>query len=132
MSTFTLATPAVADTSCTTNTDQCMVDFTTQTPLGPVDITVSPTNVVTVHLSPYSSETRVRGVAFALPPGPPVMPGYTRTTVATSAGTVNIDTVEIPPGPPVWPSWAIISIHPPSPCRATTTGTTVVFTPRPS
>ncbi len=45
---------------------------------------------------------------------------------------MNIDTFLIPPGPLglfARPNLAIISIHPPGPCRVATSGTTVVFTP---
>lgn len=53
-----------------------------------------------------------------------------RTTVVTTGGTVFIDSA-YPPGPPTRPGLAIISIHPPSPCRANNTSpNTVVFTPR--
>jgi hypothetical protein len=45
--------------------------------------------------------------------------------VVTTGGTVFIDTVRRGPV-----HLAIISIHPPSPCRAITRGNTVVFTPR--
>lgn len=125
---LSLATSAVAD--CSTNTDTCTVDtWNAQTPLGPVDITVSPTNVVTVHMTTTNPYTWVIGIPFALPPAPPTVPGYTRTTVVTTGGTVSIDTLS-PPGPSTQPGLAIIGIHSPSPCRANTTGTTVVFTPR--
>jgi hypothetical protein len=88
--------------------------------------------VVTVHLDPIAPNTLVFGIPFAYPPGPPSLPGYTRTTISTTGGLVNIDTIQIPPGPPgryAVPNLAVISIHPPSHCRARTTGTTVVFTP---
>lgn len=119
------------------------------TPLGTATVAVSALNVVTVDFAATDpSHTFVAALPFAIPPGPPcrltggavsVAPGppcFVRNSLATSGGTVNIDTVSIPPGPSVFPfsSLAIISIHPPSPCRMTVTRTAtdtiVVFTPR--
>ena len=131
------ATPANADTCA----DSCVVvPGTVQTPLGLVTVTASAANVVTVHLDPSAPNTLVFGIPFsfpagtscAIPPGPPCIPGYARTTISTSGGLVIIDTFQTPPGPPnrfALPNLAIISIHPPGPCRAHTSGTTVVFTP---
>ena len=125
------AAPVSAEAGCTG--DLCVVvPDTVQTPLGLVTVTVSATNVVTVQLAPTAPNTLVLGVPFSYPPGPPSMPGYARTSIDTAGGLVTIDTFMIPPGPPLrWAlrNLAIISIHPPSPCRALTTGTTVVFTP---
>ena len=45
---------------------------------------------------------------------------------------VSIDTFLTPPGTATWfalPDLAVVSIHPPGPCRVQTAGTTVVFTP---
>jgi hypothetical protein len=125
------AARAAADTCDPTNTDSCVV-LPTVTPLGPVTVTVTSGNVVTVHLQPTSPNTLVFGVPFSYPPGPPVLPGYTRTSIPSTGGEVTIDTIQFPPGPPTRParpSLAVISIHPPSPCRAVTTGSSVVFTP---
>jgi hypothetical protein len=74
----------------------------------------------------------VFGVPFSYPPGPPIIPNLARASVTTSAGVIDIDTITIAPGPPgrfTLPNLVVISIHPPSPCRAKVTGTTVVFTP---
>jgi len=121
--------PAQAATTCTG--DICVVDNSVDTPLGPVAVTVSTANVVTVTLTPIT-RTVVFGIPFTYPPGPPSRPGYTRTTIDTAGGVINIDEILTPPGPPsrlAMPSLALISIHPPSPCRAQTTGSTVTFTP---
>lgn len=99
---------------------------------GPVTVTVSPTNVVTVHLTPVSATTWVIGIPVSFPPGPPNLAGYARSTINTAGGVVTIDTVVTRPGPPSrfrLPNLAVISIHPPSPCRAQTVGSTVTFTP---
>jgi hypothetical protein len=127
------AAPAAASTCDPPTTDIC-VDFpgTVLTPLGLATVTVSSGNVVTVHLEPTDPTTLVFGVPFSYPPGPPVLPWYTRTSIPTAGGEVAIDTIQLPPGPPTRParpSIAVISIHPPSPCRAVTTFHTVVFTP---
>jgi hypothetical protein len=122
------AAPASADTTCG---DSCLVGTTVATPVGPATITVSPTNVVTVSLAP-ATPTLVIGIAFTIPPGPPCRTFCARTTVESAGGTVDIDTVVIPPGQPsrfTVPSLAVISIHPPGPCRVRTVGTTVTFTP---
>lgn len=135
MLTLSLTTPsAQAGEVCDPGGDQCViVPDPVQTPLGLVSFTISTTNVVTVHLEPNSPRTKVFGLPFGYPPGPPAIPGYARTSVATTAGVINIDTILIPPGPPgrfSLPSIAVISIIPPGPpCRATTSGTTVTFTP---
>jgi hypothetical protein len=126
--------PAAAEVVCDPqNQDVCVVvPDEVQTPLGLVTVTATAANVVTVHLEPTSPNTLVVGIPVAFPPGPPVFPGYTRTSIATTGGLVVIDTFQLPPGPPTRParpSLAVISIHPPSPCRVATTGTTVVFTP---
>lgn len=124
------AAPAGAATVCTA--DVCVVvPDTVQTPLGLVTVTVSPTQVVTVHLEPVAPNTLVIGVPFTLPPGVLVSGcpgGCSRTTIDTAGGVVAIDTIQFPPRF-TRPSLAIISIHPPSPCRARTIGTTVTFTP---
>lgn len=104
------------------------------TPLGTADVTVSATNVVTVVFTPTDPvHTYVVGVPFSYPPGF----GFARNSLVTAGGTVNIDTVSLPPGSPSFgrfTSLAVISIHPPSPCRLTltrsATSTVVVFTPR--
>jgi hypothetical protein len=123
------ATPANADTCG----DTCVVvPGTVQTPLGLVTVTASSTNVVTVHLDPSAARTLVFGIPFSFPPVASCPGGCARTTIDTTGGLVVIDTFQIPPGPPgrfALPNLAIISIHPPSPCRAHTSGTTVVFTP---
>jgi hypothetical protein len=126
------AATAAAAVICSTDGGTCVVVPDAQTTLGPVTVTVTAANVVTVHLAPTSPNTFVLGVPFAMPPGPPVLPGYARTSIGTTGGEVIIDTIQMPPGPPTRParpSLAVISIHPPSPCRAVTTGSTVVFTP---
>jgi hypothetical protein len=125
--------PASAATTCDVGADFCVVGTqTVQTPLGPVTVTVSTTNVVTVQLAPTTPDTLVFGVPFGIPPGPPGLPGYARTSISTTGGLINIDTVLWPQGSPshfTAPNLAIISIHPPGPCRARTSGMTVVFTP---
>ena len=121
--------PAQAATTCTG--DVCVVDNSVDTPLGPVTVTVSSANVVTVTLTPIT-RTVVFGIPFTFPPGPPTRPGYNRTTIDTAGGIINIDEFLTPPGPPnhlAMPSLALISIHPPGPCRAQTSGSTVTFTP---
>jgi hypothetical protein len=125
-------TPAAsAATTCTA--DVCAVDDSVDTPLGPVTVTVSSTSVITVHLA-ATLPTVVLGVPFTFPE-PPIAGcpgGCSRTTIATTAAVINIDELLIPPGPPgryTLPNIAVISIHPPGPCRAQTTGTTVTFTP---
>jgi len=128
------AGPAYAATVCTG--DLCVVTpDPVQTPLGVVTITVSDANVVTVQLTPGSANTLVVGLPFTIPataflPGCPG--GCTRTTIDTAGGMVTIDTFQVPPGPPArfaLPNLAVISIHPPGPCRVSTHGTTVTFTP---
>ena|SRR5664279_3263393 len=117
------AAPVSAEIGCTG--DLCVVvPDTAQTPLGLVAGTESATNIVTVHLAPTAPNTLVLGGPFSYPPGPPITPGYTRTSIDTAGGLVTIDTFMIRPGPPMrWAlrNLAIISIHPPSPCRALTT-----------
>ena len=128
------AGPAYAATVCTG--DLCVVTpDTVQTPLGVVTVSVSDANVVTVQLTPGSTNTLVVGLPFTIPataflPGCPG--GCTRTTIDTAGGLVTIDTFQVPPGPPArfaLPNLAVISIHPPGPCRVSTHGTTVTFTP---
>lgn len=127
-----LASPASAGSVCDPGTDICAITDTVQTPLGPVSIAVSAASIVTVQLSPAAPRTLVFGIPFAVPPGPPGLPGYARTSITTAGGVVDIDTFLAPPGMASWfalPNLAIISIHPPSPCRVVTSGTTAVFTP---
>jgi hypothetical protein len=130
------APTASAATVCTG--DVCViVPDTLQTPLGLATITVSATNVVTVQFTPTTANTFVQGIPFSFPAGakcsiPPGPPCFVETSLDTAGGLVSIDTFQIPPGPPVRfapPNLAIISLHPPSPCRVQTIGTTVVFTP---
>jgi hypothetical protein len=125
------AAPAYPDTAC--GADTCVVNNDVQTPAGPVTVAVTADNAVTVHLTPVAANTIVFGLPFQYPPAPAGLPGYTRVSIVTaSAGTVNIDTILSPPGPPTRPSLptiVIISIHPPSPCRSRTIGSTVTFTP---
>jgi hypothetical protein len=91
---------------------------------------------VTVVLTPTVPGTLVFGLPFTFPE-PPVAgcPGgctRARTTITTGGGVVTIDTVVLPLGTPTRfsvPSLAVISIHPPSPCRVQVVGTTVTFTP---
>jgi hypothetical protein len=124
-----LAAPARADAICS----DCVNSQVTQTPAGVVTVSVTPDAIVTVHVDPISPNTFVFGLAFQYPPGPTVLTAYQRTSVTIqSVGTVNIDTIVYPPGPPVRPTFpniVIISIHPPSPCRVQTVGSTVTFTP---
>jgi hypothetical protein len=127
-----LAGPAAADTACSPDADVCTVEQGVATPVGLVVVTVSAANVVTVQLTPTNPRTWVFGLPVSYPPGPPIVPGVGRTTIITTGGVVNIDTVVIPPGPPArlsLPNVAVISIHPPSPCRVAVNGFTVVFTP---
>jgi hypothetical protein len=124
------APPASAVSVCDPGTDYCVVSDPVQTPLGPVTVQVSAANVVTVQLTPTVQSTLAFGIPFAIPPGPPGLPAYARTSITTAGGVVNIDTYL--PGPSrrlALSGLAIISIHPPGPCRASTSGTTVVFTP---
>jgi hypothetical protein len=128
--------PALADVVCTG--DQCVVTGTVvDTPAGQVTVTVTAANVVTVALVPVS-RTFMFGVPFAVPPGPPCLPAAavcitdTRTSLTTAGGDIAIDSVMIPPGLPgriALPNLVVVSIHPPSPCRSKTVGTTVTFTP---
>lgn len=132
--TTVMTMPASAATTCDPGSDTCVViPDTVQTPLGPVTAIVTAGNVVTVQLTPATAgSTVIFGVPFSIPPGPPGLPGYARTTIVTAAGEVDIDTLVRPPGLPSrldLPNLAIISIHPPGPCRVRTSGTTVVFTP---
>jgi hypothetical protein len=138
---FAGAAPVSAATVCDPGGDVCVIyPDEVQTPLGPVTVSVSATDVVTVHLAPTAPNTLVFGIAFSFPPGPPCMlppgppciPGYARTTIESAGGLVVIDTLQSPAGPTTrfaLPNLAVISIHPPNPCRARTVGTTVVFTP---
>ena len=125
--------PASAATACDPGSDSCVIQpDTAQTPLGPVTVTVSAGNVVTVRLDPTSADALVFGVPFAIPPGPPATPNYARQSIDTAGGLVTIDTILAPPGSPrlfAVPNLAIISIHPPGPCRVRVSGMTVVFTP---
>lgn len=130
------AGPAAAGTDCSPGGDVCTIEpETIQTPVGPAAVTVTPSDVVTVHLDPYATNTLILGTAFTLPADilMPFCPGEcTRTSIPTPGGLISIDTLVFPPGPPTSPAppnLAIVSIHPPSPCRSHTTGTTVVFTP---
>ena len=126
------ASPASAASVCAPGTDICVIADTVQTPLGPVTIAVSAANAVTIQLSPSAPSTLVIGIPFVFPPGPPTLPGYARTSIKTAGGVVNIDTFLAPPGAAnsfALPDLAIVSIHPPGPCRVQTSGTTVVFTP---
>jgi hypothetical protein len=126
------ASPASAASVCDPGADSCVITDSVNTPLGPVTIAVSAANVVTVQLTPTAPGTLVVGIPFAVPPGPPGLPGYARTSVTTAGGVVNIDTFLAPPGTATWfalPGMAVVSIHPPGPCRVRTIGTTVVFTP---
>jgi hypothetical protein len=121
------AATASAATTCDPAGDVCVVTpDTVQTPLGEVSVTVSDAKVVTVHLDPSSANTLVFAVPFALPSCPG---GCARATIDTSGGQVTIDSFQIRSGRFALPNLAIISIHPPSPCRVRVTGTTVVFTP---
>jgi hypothetical protein len=126
------ASPASAASVCDPGTDICAITDAVQTPLGPVTVAVSASNVVTVQLTPTASSTLVIGSPFAFPPGPPTLPGYARTSITTAGGVANIDTFLAPPRAAngfALPDLAIVSIHPPGPCRVRTSGTTVVFTP---
>ena len=124
--------PASAASVCSPGTDICVIADTVQTPLGPVTIAVSAANAVTVQLAPTAPGALVIGIPFAFPPGPPTLPGYARTSITTAGGVVNIDTFLAPPGAAnsfALLDLAVVSIHPPGPCRVRTSGTTVVFTP---
>ena len=126
------ASPASAASVCAPGTDTCVITNSVNTPLGPVTIAVSAANAVTVQLTPTAPRTLVIGIPFAFPPGPPTVPGYARTSITTAGGVVNIDTFLAPPGAAnsfALPDLAVVSIHPPGPCRVRTSGTTVVFTP---
>jgi hypothetical protein len=126
------ASPADAASVCDPGADTCVVQQTAQTPLGLVTVVISPGNVVTVQLTPTAPGTVAFGIPFAIPPGPPDLSGYARTSITTSCGLVNIDTFQPPPGQPnrfALPNLMIVSIHPPGPCRVRTSETTVTFTP---
>ena len=129
-----LANAAAADTC---SGDPACSGTTLTTPAGPVTIRVNATGVATIVLTPIS-RTLVYGVPFPLPE-PPIAgcPGgctrYARSSIDTAAGFIVIDTIVYAPGSPGFfftpPNLALVSIHPPSPCRATTVGNTVTFTP---
>jgi hypothetical protein len=119
-----LITPAEATFTCNQDSGVCTDDSVADTPLGQVQVSASESNVVTVHLTPLYPRTVVVGIARSHPPSP-IRSGVVRTSVATTGGTVDIDTIHRGSA-----NVAIISIHPPSPCRAVTRGSTVVFTPR--
>jgi hypothetical protein len=124
-----LAGPASADT-CTAGSDICGVFQGVQTPAGLVTASADANNVVTVVLTPTKPNTLVFGLPFGHPPNP-AFPGLARSSVTTSGGVVDIDTL-VPPLALArfnLPNVAVISIHPPSPCRVTVVGTTVTFTP---
>jgi hypothetical protein len=125
------AAPANADVVCTG--DVCVVTpDTVATPVGEVTVGVTSAGVVSVRLAPTTPNTIVVGIPFSIPPGPPGLPNYSRTSIQTSGGLVDVDAIAIPPGPPArfaLPNVAIISIHPPGPCRVSTRGNVVTFTP---
>jgi hypothetical protein len=126
------ASPASAASVCAPGADICVITDSVQTPVGLVTIAVTAANVVTVQLTPAAPRTLVAGIPFAFPPGPPTLPGYARTSITTAGGVVSIDTFLVPSGAAnslALPDLAIVSIHPPGPCRVRTSGTTVVFTP---
>lgn len=130
------AAPAGAVTSCDPGSDVCVVQpDVLQTPVGIVTVTVGESNVVTVQLAPASPNSLMFGIPFAIPPGPPAkaasngLPAYARTSLDTPAGLVVVDTVVFPVSRFALPNLAIVSIHPPGPCKARTDGMTVVFTP---
>ena len=125
------ASPANAASVCAPGADTCVITDAVQTPLGPVTVAVSAANVVTVPLTPIAPSTLVIGIPFAIPLGPPGLSGYARTSITTAGGVVNIDTFLAPAGANSFalPGLAIVSIHPPGPCRVRTSGTGVVFTP---
>jgi hypothetical protein len=126
------ASPANAASVCAPGADLCAITDAVQTPLGPVTIAVGAGDVVTVQLTPIAPSTLVIGIPFAIPPGPPGLPGYARTSITTAGAVVNIDTFLQPTAAAnsfVLPGLAIVSIHPPGPCRVRTSGTAVVFTP---
>jgi hypothetical protein len=130
--TFAAVSPASAASVCDPGTDTCVITDSASTPLGPVTIAVSAANAATVQLTPTAPNTLVIGIPFAIPPGPPTLPGYARTSITTAGGVVSIDTFLAPPGAAngfALPNLAVVSIHPPGPCRVRTSGTTVVFTP---
>ena len=134
------APPAAATTSCDPASDACAIEpDILRTPVGIVTVTVSENEVVTVQLEPSSPGSLMFGIPFAIPPGPPCkstgsvcgLPGYARTSIDTAAGLVVIDTVLFPVSRFSLPNIAIVSIHPPSPCKASTNGMTVGFRPLP-
>jgi hypothetical protein len=124
---------AGAASVCDPGADVCsVVPATAQTPLGPVTVDVSTAGVVIVQLTPTVPDTLVAGIPVPIPPGPPALPGYARNSITTACTTVNIDTFQAPGAPQgqfTLPNLAIVSIHPPSPCRVSINGTTVTFTP---
>jgi hypothetical protein len=130
--TLLAVSPASAASVCDPGTDSCAITDSVNTALGPVTVAVTAACVVTVQLAPTAPRTLAIGIPFAIPPGPPGLPGYARTSIATAGGVVNIDTFLAPPGTAnrfALPDLAVVSIHPPGPCRVQTSGTTVVFTP---
>jgi hypothetical protein len=128
---------ASAATTCDPADDACVVaPDSFQTPVGLATVSAGPGGVLTVHLEPTRSNVWVIGLPSVLLPGSPVMGcpgGCSRTTFDTANGRVVIDTYLPPAGSAnrvALPSLAIISLLPPGPpCRVSTHGTTVAFTP---
>jgi hypothetical protein len=131
------ASNASAATTCDPADDACVVaPDSFQTPAGLATVSTGPGGLLTVHLEPTRSNTWVIGLPSVLLRGSPVMGcpgGCGRTTFDTADGLVVIDTY-VPPADSAnrvaLPSLAIISLLPPGPpCRVSTHGTTVTFTP---
>jgi hypothetical protein len=113
-----------ADTICTV--DVCPPVQAVHTPLGQVAITADLTNVTTVRFAVGQPTLILASPEYPIIPGNPIR--VFSATVDTTGGAVTITTVQLHGlGTPL--QLAIVSIHPPNPCRPTVTGTTAVFTP---
>lgn len=133
-----LAVPGTASAATGCGVDACPPETMT-TPLGTATVTVY-ANVVTVDFFPPDPiRPFVTALPRSYPPDPILWLGFTRTSLVTAAGTVNIDTRLVPPNPilPLLGTFnglAVVSLAPLVPMRVsvtrTPTHTTVVFTPR--
>jgi hypothetical protein len=130
-----LAAPAtVSAAGCGPFVEFC--SDTINTPLGTANVSVDTANVVTVDfIPPNPIRPFVTALPLSISPNLVLSLGFTRFSLPTRAGTVNIDTRVIPPNPILgqFSGLVVISIIPTDPCRVsvtrTLTDTIVVFTP---